>query len=126
MRDIFLLLFMCNFATSTGCHLINKIHFCQTEEIEACLDKTWVVSAQSEAQKILLAEQPTDEPLTVKGPFNVYLREQVVSYFLLVGKIRPEIKDNTDPDGMDIFLNIPFYFLFKIKLCNEVSYTTII
>lgn len=77
-----------------------KIEIWQTEEIEASLDKTWVVSAQSEAQKILLAEQPTDDPLVVKGPFNIYLREQVVNYFLLIGKIRPEIKDNTDPDDV--------------------------
>nr|CAB3515614.1 unnamed protein product [Spodoptera littoralis] len=58
------------------------------------------VSAQSEAQKILLADQPTDDPLVVKGPFNIYLREQVVNYFLLIGKTRPEIKDNTDPDDV--------------------------
>lgn len=77
-----------------------KIEIWQTEEIEASLDKTWVVSAQSEAQKILLAEQPTDDPLVVKGPFNIYLREQVVNYFLLIGKIRPEIKDSTDPDDV--------------------------
>lgn len=77
-----------------------KVEIWQTEEIEACLDKTWVVSAQSVAQKILLAEQPTDVPLVVKGPFNVYLREQVVSYFLLIGKTRPEIIDNTDPDDV--------------------------
>lgn len=85
-------------------HLINKGNFCQTEEIEASLDKTWVVSAQSEAQKILLSEQPTDEPLVVKGPYNVYLREQVVNYFLLLGKIRPELQDDTDPDG-NVLLN---------------------
>ncbi|CAH1645478.1 unnamed protein product [Spodoptera littoralis] len=77
-----------------------KVEIWQTEEIEASLDKTWVVSAQSEAQKILLADQPTDDPLVVKGPFNIYLREQVVNYFLLIGKTRPEIKDNTDPDDV--------------------------
>ncbi|KAF9424096.1 hypothetical protein HW555_000805 [Spodoptera exigua] len=77
-----------------------KVEVWQTEEIEASLDKTWVVSAQSETQKILLADQPTDDPLVVKGPFNIYLREQVVNYFLLIGKIRPEIKDNTDPDDV--------------------------
>uniref|UniRef100_A0A2A4JHG0 Evolutionarily conserved signaling intermediate in Toll pathway, mitochondrial n=1 Tax=Heliothis virescens TaxID=7102 RepID=A0A2A4JHG0_HELVI len=77
-----------------------KIDIWQTEEIEACLDKTWIVSAQSDAQKILLSEQPSDDPLIVKGPFNVYLREQVVNYFLLIGKTRPEVKDNSDPDDV--------------------------
>ncbi|XP_075973614.1 evolutionarily conserved signaling intermediate in Toll pathway, mitochondrial [Anticarsia gemmatalis] len=72
----------------------------QTEEIEASLDKTWVVSAQSEAQKILLADQPLDEPLVVKGPFDIYLKDQVVSYFMLIGKTRPEPKDDTDPDDV--------------------------
>lgn len=73
--------------------------FCQTEEVEASLDKTWVVSAQSDAQKVLLAEQPHEEPLTVRGPFIVYLRDQVVNYFILLGKIRPDYVDNKDPDG---------------------------
>lgn len=63
------------------------------------MDKTWVVSAQSDAQRVLLAEQPIDEPLTVRGPFVVYLRDQVVNYFLLYGKIRPDYVDNKDPDG---------------------------
>ncbi|CAB3224235.1 unnamed protein product [Arctia plantaginis] len=77
-----------------------KISIWQTEEIEACLDKTWVVSAQSEAQHVLLSEQPDEEPLVVKGPFDVYLRDQVVSYFMLIGKTRPEFKDNTDDDDV--------------------------
>lgn len=73
--------------------------FCQTEEIEASLDKTWVVNSQSAAQKILLAEQPPSEPLVVRGPYTVYLKDQVVTYFLLLGKTRPEPIDDTDPDG---------------------------
>lgn len=77
-----------------------KINIWQTEEIEASLDKTWIVSAQSDSQKILLSEQPTDDPLVVKGPFNVYLKEQVVNYFLLIGKTRPEPKDDSDPDDV--------------------------
>ncbi|XP_013200001.1 evolutionarily conserved signaling intermediate in Toll pathway, mitochondrial [Amyelois transitella] len=77
-----------------------RISVWQTEEIEASLDKTWIVSAQSGAQQVLLAEQPEDEPLVVKGPYMVYLRDQTVNYFLLIGKIRPEIKDDTDPDDV--------------------------
>ncbi|XP_026724950.1 evolutionarily conserved signaling intermediate in Toll pathway, mitochondrial [Trichoplusia ni] len=81
-----------------------KIELWQTEEIEASLDKTWIISAQSESQKILLSEQPADEPLVVRGPFNVYLRDQVVTYFMLLGKTRPELKDDTDDDDVS---NIP-------------------
>ncbi|XP_026750188.1 evolutionarily conserved signaling intermediate in Toll pathway, mitochondrial [Galleria mellonella] len=77
-----------------------KIVIWQTEEIEASIDKTWIVSAQSEAQKVLLAEQPVDDPLIVKGPYTVYLRDQTVTYFLLIGKTRPEFKDDTDPDDV--------------------------
>lgn len=81
------------------------------------MDKTWVVSAQSAAQKILLAEQPTDEPLVVKGPFDVYLRDQVVSYFILYGKTRPELKDDSDPDGK--------YNKFSISMYNSVIFVTV-
>ncbi|KAM3964390.1 evolutionarily conserved signaling intermediate in Toll pathway, mitochondrial-like, partial [Aphomia sociella] len=77
-----------------------KVEIWQTEDIKASLDKTWVVSAQSDGQKLLLAEQPIDDPLVVKGPYTVYLKDQTVTYFLLIGKIRPEFKDDTDPDDV--------------------------
>lgn len=81
-----------------------KIFFCQTDEIEASLDKTWIVSAQSRIQQVLLSEQPVNEPLVIKGPYNVYLRDNVVTYFTLLGKTRPEYKDDTDADGtLDIY-----------------------
>lgn len=44
----------------------------------------------------------------MKGPYDIYLRDQVVSYFMLIGKTRPEIKDNTDDDGKNNFI------LFKL------------
>lgn len=62
-----------------------------------------MVSAQSPSQRTLLAGQPPDEPLVVKGPYNVYLKDQVVTYFLLLGKIRTPPKDESDPDG-ELFL----------------------
>ncbi|KPI92983.1 PREDICTED: evolutionarily conserved signaling intermediate in Toll pathway, mitochondrial [Papilio xuthus] len=77
-----------------------KISIWQTEEIEASLDKTWIVSAQSRMQQVLLEEQPPDEPLAIKGPYSVYLRDQVVTYFILLGKIRPEHKDDKDLDDV--------------------------
>ncbi|CAG9093741.1 unnamed protein product [Plutella xylostella] len=77
-----------------------EVRVWQTEEIEASLDKTWVVSAQSPSQRTLLAGQPPDEPLVVKGPYNVYLKDQVVTYFLLLGKIRTPPKDESDPDDV--------------------------
>lgn len=57
------------------------------------------MSAQSEIQKVLLEEQPPEEPLVIKGPFDVYLRDQVVTYFTLLGKTRQEVEDDKDPDG---------------------------
>lgn len=77
-----------------------KVEVLQTEDIEASLDKTWIVSAQSPVQKKLLSEQPPDEPLVIKGPYNVYLKEQAVTYFTLLGKIRPDFIDNTDTDDV--------------------------
>ncbi|XP_045497044.1 evolutionarily conserved signaling intermediate in Toll pathway, mitochondrial [Colias croceus] len=77
-----------------------KINIWQTEEIEASLDKTWVVSAQSSTQQVLLSEQPLEEPLVIKGPYTVYLRDQTVTYFTLLGKIRPDHQDDTDLDDV--------------------------
>lgn len=71
------------------------------------MDKTWIVSGQSRMQQVLLAEQPVDEPLTIKGPYNVYLRHHVVTYYTLLGKTRPEYIDDTDLDGM---FNYMFFF----------------
>ncbi|KAJ0177254.1 hypothetical protein K1T71_007263 [Dendrolimus kikuchii] len=87
-------------ARITSVDPVMKIDVWQTEEVEASLDKTWIVSAQSPIQKVLLSEQPPEDPLVVKGPFQVYLREQIVSYFLLLGKTRPEPKDETDVDDV--------------------------
>ncbi|VVD00814.1 unnamed protein product [Leptidea sinapis] len=76
-----------------------KINVWQTEEIQAAIDKTWIISAQSRTQQVLLAEQPLSEPLIIKGPYNVYLRDQVVTYFTLLGKLRQEPKDDINLDG---------------------------
>ncbi|KAL4701904.1 hypothetical protein ACJJTC_013763 [Scirpophaga incertulas] len=84
-----------------------KINIYQTEEIEASIDKTWIVSGQSETQKSLLAEQNQKQPLVVKGPFDVYMRDQVVTYFTLIGEIRPEHKDNRDIDDVSNIDNPP-------------------
>lgn len=89
-------------------HSVSSNILCQTEEIEASIDKTWIVCAQSRIQKVLLAEQPPDIPLVIKGPFNIYLRDQVVTYFLLLGKTRPEYEDNTDTDGIFSLLSLFF------------------
>lgn len=53
---------------------------------------------------MLLAEQPPEEPLVTRGPYNVYLKDQLVTYFLLFGKVREEHVDDTDIDGKHIKL----------------------
>lgn len=63
------------------------------------MDKTWIVSAQSPQQQMLLQGQPAGEPLVIRGPYDVYLRDQIVTYFLLLGKIRTPPKDDQDTDG---------------------------
>ncbi|GBP21239.1 Evolutionarily conserved signaling intermediate in Toll pathway, mitochondrial [Eumeta japonica] len=77
-----------------------KVQLWQTDEIEASLDKTWIVTAQSPSQKVLLEEQPVDEALVIKGPYRVYLRDQSVTYFILLGKTRQEEVDDRDIDDV--------------------------
>ncbi|KOB76834.1 Ecsit (Evolutionarily conserved signaling intermediate in toll pathways) [Operophtera brumata] len=79
---------------------VTQVNVWQTEEIEASLDKTWIVSAQSPAQRILLSQQPPNEPLVIRGPYEVYLKDQIVTYFILFGKTRPEFTDDSDLDDV--------------------------
>ena len=50
---------------------------------EVAVDKTWIVSGQSEEQKEMIKELPKDKPLYVEGGFRVWLRDTQVTYFLL-------------------------------------------
>jgi hypothetical protein len=60
--------------------------FQQACDIESSVDNTYVVSAQSPAQRKLISEYPTDIPLYVEGGFTTWLRDMALTYFVLRGE----------------------------------------
>lgn len=82
-----------------------KIKF-QTKAVEASIDHTWIVSAQSPTQINLLNEElkylkseEAIEPLIVRGAYQVRLRDCVVSYFILTSTYRKKHIPEQDLDG---------------------------
>ncbi|XP_037074287.1 evolutionarily conserved signaling intermediate in Toll pathway, mitochondrial-like, partial [Pollicipes pollicipes] len=71
--------------------------FAEDELPEDAVDRTWVVSGQSQQQRALLEEHPTDQPLYVEGGFRVWLQDQSISYFVL----RAEPQEQQKHEGLD-------------------------
>ncbi|OQR66670.1 evolutionarily conserved signaling intermediate in Toll pathway [Tropilaelaps mercedesae] len=67
-------------------------------DVSESIDKTWIVSGQSPKQRALLAEEDGKVPLRIEGPHRIWLRDCIISYFILVGEPRkkPEIRINTN------------------------------
>ncbi|RWS07641.1 intermediate in Toll signal transduction pathway-like protein [Dinothrombium tinctorium] len=85
-----------------------QISIFSTAKIENCIDKTWIVSSQSPAQKDLLDNLQENKTVYVYGPFRVWLRSVSISYFVLRG---PPYKSNLttyedDDDPFDVH-NLP-------------------
>ena len=60
-----------------------KVYDAGKELSEVAIDKTWIVSGQSEEQKEMIKDLPKDKPLYVEGGFRVWLRDSQVTYFIL-------------------------------------------
>lgn len=74
------------------------------EEVQDCVDDTWVVSGQAPDQQRLIEEHPTDKPLRIEGPFSIYLRSSCISYFILRAEPVPIEVIEIDSDDVS---NIP-------------------
>ncbi|KAH9382861.1 hypothetical protein HPB48_023479 [Haemaphysalis longicornis] len=82
------------------------------EEVQDCVDDTWVVSGQAPDQQRLIEEHPTDKPLRIEGPFSIYLRSSCISYFILRAEPVPIEVIEIDSDGesskqRDVFAFLP-------------------
>ena len=60
---------------------------------EIAVDKTWIVSGQSQEQKDMIKLLPKDKALYVEGGYRVWLRDTQVTYFILRGE--PALRDRT-------------------------------
>lgn len=74
-----------------------KIYDAGAELGEIALDKTWIVSGQSEEQRQMIRALPKDKAIYVEGGFRVWLREAQVTYFILRGE--PALRDRTTYDN---------------------------
>lgn len=79
----------------------SEISVLDTADVEDSLDKTWIVSGQSPEQRKLLREHPADSSLHIQGPFVIWLRNQTITYFTLVGDAVPDemFEEDIDEDG---------------------------
>lgn len=65
------------------------------------MDKTWIVSAQSPSQKELIEELTSDRSLYVEGSYQVWLKDIMISYFVLKTD-HHQIEDPADEDPFDV------------------------
>lgn len=79
----------------------SKVTVLQTSNVANAIDKTWIVSGQSDEQQQLLRNHPKDMAVHVEGPFLIWLRTRSISYFILRGNpVSDEMfRDDADEDG---------------------------
>lgn len=103
----------------TGVDITTKISVLQTEDVEDSLDKTWIVSGQSDEQRSLLSNHPKTKPVFVEGPYIVWLRNVTVTYFVLRGDLIPQKLPEIDPDDVS-HLFTPLFSNPRKELSKEV------
>jgi len=61
----------------------NRVDVFETVELEDYVDETWVASAQAPDQITLLSQCKLDVPVFVEGPYETWLRDVCMFYFIL-------------------------------------------
>ncbi|XP_031849443.1 evolutionarily conserved signaling intermediate in Toll pathway, mitochondrial [Nomia melanderi] len=98
--------------------VLSKITEYKTTDVPGATEDTWILSTMSRTQEELLAVQPTDQSLFVEGPFNIWIGNSYLHYFVLKGDpIKREIIYDSADDVSN--LQIPFWE----KLHNKIPVT---
>ncbi|GAB0090994.1 Evolutionarily conserved signaling intermediate in Toll pathway, mitochondrial [Sergentomyia squamirostris] len=72
------------------------------DEVTELLDETWIVSGQTPKQKELIKLYQKAKAIYIEGPFNIWLRNRCVYYFILRGDAFPAPPpDDTNPDDVE-------------------------
>lgn len=71
----------------------------ETKDVEDAIDDTWIVSTMSSTQEELLRMQPPDTPISVEGPYTVWVADQCIDYFVLKGAAKERNTVQEDVDG---------------------------
>lgn len=101
----------------------SKLDIYASAELEDAIEDTWIVSAQSPKQKILMSEHNCKEPVYVEGSFRVWLRDKAVNYFVLRAGPKPIVEAEEDPDDVSN-LKITSYLGFGVPPKKEVAVIT--
>jgi signaling intermediate in Toll pathway protein len=89
--------------------------------LEDSLDKTWIVNAQSPAQKEIIAS--LNEELYVEGPFFCLFRGTMVSYFVLrTAPPKQVVKPTEDEDPFDVS-NLKFNMFGGVNRAKALTRT---
>lgn len=84
-----------------------KIVEFETKNIEDAVEDTWIISAMSSLQERLLQMQSPNNPLSVEGPYTVWVADQCIDYFVLRGEARKH-NEYEDTDNVSNII-IPFW-----------------
>ncbi|CAL4123183.1 unnamed protein product, partial [Meganyctiphanes norvegica] len=100
---------------------VSNITVFQTSDVEDAVDDTWIVSGQSPSQEELIAQHSADQPIKVEGPFRIFLRDQLVGYFILRAEaVPPPTPKKADNDDVS---NLKFWFTGQLEEEEEKELT---
>lgn len=90
--------------------LQSKIEIYETKDIKDSIDDTWIVSGMSLEQSNLLKNHDKSKAIYIEGPFQIWLRNKNVNYFILRADPNPdelkqfeEEENENDSDGKILF-----------------------
>ena len=101
-----------------------KITAYYTRELDNFTEDTWILSAQSTKQRILLNEHKPEIPLFVEGPYFSWIRFKLVNYFVLKTDPLQETLDTLkkiETYNEDDFKNIYNIFDDPFKQSNQLK-----
>ncbi|KAF5284432.1 hypothetical protein FQR65_LT13538 [Abscondita terminalis] len=93
----------------TSVDIQSKITIYKTKDIPEALEKSWVVSGQSQTQRRLISENNVKKPIYVEGSFRIWLKNIPVNYFILRADPKPILKVKYEDDDDVSNISIPLF-----------------
>lgn len=78
--------------------VLSEVLVLDTKNVKDSIEKTWIVSGIAPKQSQLLEDWNKNEAIYVKGPHKVWVANQAVDYFVLLGKPTLTRKKYTEVD----------------------------
>lgn len=84
--------------------LQTRISVFQTKDLPDTIEDTWIVSAQSPAQRRLVSKHNVLQPMYVEGEYRVWIKNVPMNYFILRANVQRRLRVDVDLDDVS---NIP-------------------